>query len=1314
MGENITNIIISTEDINVSGRENRDLDVLVFKEVLDNMAHVDRVLTMPGGSLLMAGRSGVGRRTAVTLVAFMHQMSLFTPKMSRGYGIKQFKNDLKTVMQQTGIDNEQVVLLLEDYQTQDAQFLEIVNSLLSSGEIPGLYTPEELEPLLQPLRDLASEAGFRGTLLQYFASRIQQNLHVALIMDSTSSKFSLYTESNPAFFKQCTVQWLDNWSRESMVKVPYLLLTRPPKVEGAALSGKPKERQQLVGGDELLKAFLHIHESCHNYGATPRRYMAFLHAYQNVYMKKKSGLEERQQHLQAGVSKLNEAKELVDNLKRKAAEQSLVLAEKQTEADNSLKEITTTMQNASEQKMEMETLQKQAAEENKKLGLRKKDIDVELAEIEPLVREAKKAVGSIKTETLGEIRALRAPPVVIRDILEGVLSLMGIFDTSWVSMKSFLAKRGVKEEIQTFDARKVSPDIRQSVEELLRRNKDSFDPKNAKRASTAAAPLAAWVRANVKFSYVLEKIQPLETEQAQLQKNLQKAESRMEKLSKALSEVDRKVEGLKGKFEKTTMEAAKLKVELEKAQETIDAAENLVGKLDGEYRRWSGQVGEITQQLKELPMRVLLAAAFITYMSSASEDIRHSCLEDWMQYLQLSEFDLRHFLSTESEQLIWKSEGLPSDDLSMENALVILQTSLRPFLVDPSSRATDWLKTHLKESKLEVVNQQDANFNTVLELAVRFGKTLIIQEADSVEPVLYPLLRGDLISQGPRYVVQVGEKIIDFNESFRLFLSTRIPNPEIPPDAASIVTEVNFTTTRAGLTGQLLATTIQHEKPELEVRKTELLKQEEDLKIQLATLEDMLLEELANATGNILENKELLDSLNKTKQSSITISDSLVESVRLQAALDQERSAFLPLAENGSKLFFVIRDLCKINNMYRFSLSSFLRLFQRALKTDQGGDSSEQHIKALNSSLQYLVYESVCRSLFKADRLMFAMHMVHGMSPHMFKDSEWDAFIGLIVSDAKGDPPSKSGGDMPRWIEPDRIPAIQMLKTTFPQLYQDLQLTDSGMWSQYAHSSECERDLPASIAKRISLFEQVLLVQATRTDRLQSAMALFACRALEIRELSPPNINLKRLYEVETRPQEPILIIISAGADPSQELVELASQIIGADKYHQVAMGQGQAEIAIQLLRDCARNGEWLCLKNLHLVTSWLPTLEKELNQLQPDDGFRLWMTAEVHPKFPTVLLQSSLKITYEAPPGVKKNLLRTYESWSPEFVSGNGNTVRSQALFALAWFHAMVQERRNYIPQGWTKFYEFGLSDLRAGAQIVDRLCARAVKECK
>lgn len=79
---------------------------------------------------------------------------------------------------------------------------------------------------------------------------------------------------------------------------------------------------------------------------------------------------------------------------------------------------------------------------------RKAEIEEELSEVEPLIQEARAAVGNIKTESLSEIRSLRAPPEIIRDILEGVLKLMGTQDTSWNSMKTFLAKRGVKEEIR--------------------------------------------------------------------------------------------------------------------------------------------------------------------------------------------------------------------------------------------------------------------------------------------------------------------------------------------------------------------------------------------------------------------------------------------------------------------------------------------------------------------------------------------------------------------------------------------------------------------------------------------------------------------------------------------------------------------------------------------------------------------------------------------------------------------------------------------------------------------------------------------------
>ncbi|KAG8584671.1 hypothetical protein GDO81_004716 [Engystomops pustulosus] len=1269
-------------------RDNRELDILLFHEVLDFMSRVDRVLSFPGGSLLLAGRSGVGRRTVTSLVSHMHGAALFTPKISRGYELKQFKNDLKQVMQMAGIDGQQVVLLLEDYQFVHPTFLEMINSLLSSGEVPGLYTMEELEPLLSPLKDQASEDGFTGPLFTYFTFRVLQNLHIVLIMDCTNTNFTINCESNPALYKKCSVQWMEGWSDRSMKKIPKMLFSDTTSEEK---SQRSEYRKSSPGESEFYKSFLTIHESCKAYGATPRRYMTFLQVYGSLFSNKKAELTNKQKHLQAGVSKLNEAKSLVDELKRKAGEQSLLLKTKQAEADAALQEITTSMQNASDQKTEMEKIKHRIAEESVKIEERKRKIDNELKDVQPLVDEAKQAVGNIKPESLSEIRSLRMPPDIIRDILEGVLRLMGIFDTSWVSMKSFLAKRGVREEIVTFDVRNITKEIRESVEELLEKNHTSFEAKNAKRASAAAAPLAAWVKANVQYSHVLEKIEPLEKEQAALQSNFRRIEERKHKLEEQLNTVGQRVTELKEKFQMRTTEAAKLEAELSKAQEIIQSAELLI---------------KITEELNTLPKRAQLAAAFITYISAAPEDQRKDSIDQWMKSVGLETFDLRRFLSTESEQLIWKSEGLPSDELSVENALVILQSQVCPFLIDPSSQATEWLKTHLKESRLEVINQQDANFITALELAVRFGKTLIIQEMDGVEPVLYPLLRKDLIAQGPRYVVQIGEKTIDYNEEFRLFLATRNPNPFIPPDASSIVTEVNFTTTRAGLRGQLLALTIQHEKPDLEEQKTKLLQQEEDKKIQLAKLEESLLETLATSQGNLLDNKDLISSLNQTKASSALIQESLSESHRLQISLDQERNAYLPLAESASKMYFIICDLSKINNMYRFSLAAFLRLFQRTLLSKQEPGSTEHRIKSLINSLKHMVYEYVCRSLFKADQLMFALHFVRSMHPEIFQENEWDVFTGVIIGDMfkKSDSQKSLRDQIPSMIEQERTWAVALLKASLPPLYQSLNLEDTNLWSHFSKSSVCEQEFPAAVAKKLSLFQQVLVVQAVRPDRLQSAMAVFACRTLGLKELSPAPLNLKRLSK-DTLAIEPILIIISPGADPSQELQELASAEVGRECYREVAMGQGQADVAIQTLRECAQEGEWLCLKNLHLVISWLPVLEKELNTLQPKPTFRLWLTAEVHPKFTPILLQSSLKITYEAPPGLKKNLLRTYESWTPEQIGKGGLVSRAQALFNLAWFHAVCQERRNYIPQGWTKFYEFSLSDLRAAYDIIDRL---------
>ena len=130
----------------------------------------------------------------------------------------------------------------------------------------------------------------------------------------------------------------------------------------------------------------------------------------------------------------------------------------------------------------------------------------------------------------------------------------------------------------------------------------------------------------------------------------------------------------------------------------------------------------------------------------------------------------------------------------------------------------------------------------------------------------------------------------------------------------------------------------------------------------------------------------------------------------------------------------------------------------------------------------------------------------------------------------------------------------------------------------------------------------------------------------------------------------------------------------------EVAMGQGQAEVALSKLHEAAEQGHWLCLKNLHLMTFWIPNLEKELQMLNPNEKFRLWLTAEPHPKFSPILSESSLKVTYESPPGIKRNLQRTLQSWSSNVFRGMWNYCLYQILQRQNSNHFFYRTMNDYL----------------------------------
>ncbi|XP_060532310.1 cytoplasmic dynein 2 heavy chain 1 isoform X2 [Cylas formicarius] len=1190
--------------LHLFNRENMDLDIVVNEECLELTSNVVRATASEGSNVVMIGRPGVGRKSAVKIASALKSVKIVAPSTGMS---PYFQNELKVAIHCAALECDNVYLLLEDHVFLNESNLNLVNTLITCGEAPDLYATTELEIIVKGLRERSNSENFEGDLIQFFYSNTKKNLHVIICFDELNENLSNILTYYPAFTQHITRLWKSRWNKESMDSLPSHLIKKLNTYDlEMNVSGKFGKIYETISKDIMA----------------PSRYVAFVGLYYKIYQERLSSMDIRKKKLKSGVSKLTEARNLVAELKQKAADEQDKLAEKQSKANAALDMISKTMQNANTHKEEMESLKRKTEDENLQLMKRKKEIEDELSEVEPLIEEARSAVGNIKTESLSEIRSLRAPPEVIRDILEGVLKLMGTQDTSWNSMKTFLAKRGVKEEIR----------------------------------------------------------------------NLSNAKLHLVELTDELSDVDANVAKLKEQLSSFTKEAAEIEIGLDEVNHTLRTAQELVNKLDDEYQRWQKQLRELSIELGKLPNMSLLASAFITFLSEENESDRNKFLAKWCAEIGEEVFDLVMFLSSEREQLQWQSDGLANDKLSSQNVILMQKGNLTPLLIDPTSNALSWLGNHLKLAKknVEYVTQNSPKFHSIVENALRFGKTLIVEEVETVDHILLPVLRDDFTVQGERRLMRLNGKFVDYGTDFKLILCTRNERFRLRADILPFVNIMNFNVTCDGFQEQLLSAAVRQEKPELENKRKQLLQEKEEMEEKQFQLQNRLLDDLADSSGNILQNKNLLESLNETKASSIAIAKALDESRNLEQDLCKEYDSYGDISEFGSKLYFACKEFSGFNIMYAISTKAFSRLFIRSLQTVQ---PLANDLNLQKKNLLHTVYGYMSRGVFKKDKLAFVLHLIHRLLPGEIPDEEFKLFLGI------GPCRNLEDDEPPNWVPRQSGVALKNLKMSLPNLYDKLNLNESIAWKNFMSSSKCEHEFPSHC--HLTAFQKVLVVQVLRPDRTWSTLEKCISTVTDIKMVDSAVLDLEQLA-MDSESDEPILMLTSSGTDPSCEISDLAKA--RNFKYVEVSMGEGQEAKALEELEKCVVAGHWLILKNLHLVTYWLPVLSQHLKRLQTDNEFRLWLITEPCQTFNFVLAQNSLKVAYQEPQGLKNNLLRIYSLIEAKHLNILNNT-SARILFAFACVHALLQERRNYIPQGWSKYYEFNNTDFNTCLSLIEDL---------
>ena len=557
-------------------------------------------------------------------------------------------------------------------------------------------------------------------------------------------------------------------------------------------------------------------------------------------------------------------------------------------------------------------------------------------------------------------------------------------DIGWANAKVMLGASDFLKSLQEYDKDAITD---KQVKEIKKYTSDkNFNPEFVTGVSKAGGGLLKWVFAMLNYNAAAHGEPETCGGGAGGERRFEPLRRNSPRQSKAVIALNEQLAELKAKFEASTAEQKRLKDEAELMERRLDAAEKLISGLASERTRWTADLEMLAVKRVKLLGDCLLTSSFLSYAGAFTFEYRRELTYSlWVDDIASRElpmttpFRLEDILTSEVETGQWASDGLPSDELSVQNGILTTRASRFALCIDPQMQAVNWIKRREgKDLEGKVKTFNDADFLKQLELAVQYGLPFLFENLDEyIDPVIDPVLEKNIMvneTTGAK-TIKLGDKEVDWDDNFQMYLCTKLPNPHYGPDISGKTMIINYSVTQQGLQEQLLNVTVSHERPDLEEQREELVKEMSDSKSLLKQLEDTLLRELSQATGEILDNAALIETLENTKKKAVEIAENLKEAQVTAKEIDTTRVKYVPVAKRGSILFFVMSSLSVINTMYENSLNMYLEVFNLTLATSKKDSNLENRLRNVVEALTYDVYNFTCLGLFERHKLMLSFQM---------------------------------------------------------------------------------------------------------------------------------------------------------------------------------------------------------------------------------------------------------------------------------------------------------------------------------------------------
>uniref|UniRef100_A0A8V0ZHJ8 Dynein axonemal heavy chain 8 n=1 Tax=Gallus gallus TaxID=9031 RepID=A0A8V0ZHJ8_CHICK len=1076
------------------------LDLVFFKDAMTHIIKISRIIRTAYGNALLVGVGGSGKQSLSRLASYIAGYKIFQITLTRSYNVSNLSDDLKLLYRTAGAEGQGITFIFTDNEIKEEAFLEYINNLLSSGEISNLFARDELDEITQALIPVMKKEMPRcpptfDNLYEYFLTRAKKNLHVVLCFSPVGEKFRARSLKFPGLISGCTMDWFSRWPKEALVAVASYFLSDFNMVCSASV------KTQVV---ETMGLFHDIvSESCENYfqryrrraHVTPKSYLSFINGYKEVYAEKLASINEQAERMQIGLAKLMEASESVAKLSKELAVKEKELAVASVKADEVLAEVKVSAEAASKVKNEVQAVKDKAQKIVDEIDIEKMKAENKLEAAKPALEEAEAALNTIKPVDIATVRKLAKPPHLIMRIMDCCLILFQkqldpvtmdpekpCCKPSWgESLK--LMSGPFLQSLQQFPKDTINEETVELLQPYF--NMEDYTLESGKKVCGNVAGLLSWTQAMAVFYGVNRDVLPLKANLAKQEGRLKVANAELAQAQEQLDEKQAELDKVQAKFDAAMKEKMDLMNDAETCRRKMQAASTLIQGLSGEKSRWTEKRREFKSQINRLVGDILLCTGFLSYCGPFNQNFRNLLLKDlWEEEMRAHKIPFSESLNlismlvdppTISE---WNLQGLPGDDLSIQNGIIVTKATRYPLLIDPQTQGKTWIKKKEQDNELQVTTLNHKYFRTHLEDSLSLGRSLVIEDiGEELDPVLDNILEKNFIKSGTSFKVKVGDKEVDVMNTFRLYITTKLPNPAFTPEINAKTSIIDFTVTMKGLENQLLRRVILTEKQELEAERIKLMEDVTFNKRKMKELEDNLLYKLSATRGSLVDDESLIGVLQTTKQTAAEVTKKLSVAAETEVKINSAQEDYRPAATRGSILYFLITEMSMVNNMYQTSLAQFLKLFDQSMARSEKSPVSHKRISNIIEYLTYEIYTYSVRGLYENHKFLFTLLLTLkiDLEREHVKNTEFQTFIrGGAALDLKACPPKPF-----RWIlDMMWLNLVEMSKLPqFAKILNQITSNEKG-WKNWYDKDAPEEEIIPDGYDSLDTFHRLLLIRS--------------------------------------------------------------------------------------------------------------------------------------------------------------------------------------------------------------------------------------------